>query len=104
MLFSIYYVSPSNYSLEKVIGKTIKTKTKSFYIKSHEEKNIYSNDSPMNISNDEKSNVLVTVGNKFKSETIYLKPTDIIKLHNSNLTIKNTSDNTIHITIKFYYQ
>ena len=42
------------------------------------------------------------ITNSFKSENIKIEPNNLIKLNNSDLIIKNNSNNSMKITIEVY--
>lgn len=103
-LLCIYYITPNTWvQVEKIPNERKILKTKTFTLKSHEEKPIYLNDDNLLIiSNNENLKLQASISNNFKSETIYIDSNDIIKLNNSIITIKNTHKDPITISVKIY--
>jgi len=104
-LFSIYYISPSNYVLYDFEPNIKSTLTKEYTIKPYKQKKIkycsYPNKVFRILSNDVDC-APITLENRFKSENIYVSKNKLIKLVNADLIIKNTTINTLKVSIEIY--
>lgn len=105
ILFSLYYISPSNYILYDFTSSNKKTLTKEYVIEPHKQKIIKDTKYPDKVlriySNDEEL-ISITLENKFKSENIYVSKNNLIKIVNSNLVIKNTFSKTLNVIVEVY--
>ena len=105
ILFSIYYISPSNYILYDFESNAKNTLTKEYSIEPNKQKKIsyskYPNKVFRILSNDLDC-VPIVIENRFKSENIYVNKNKLIKLVNGNLIIKNTTDQALKVSIELY--
>lgn len=104
-LFSLYYVSPSNYILYDFKESNKKTLTIDYNIEKNKNKKIKECKYPnkvLRIFSDDVDYVSITLENRFKSENLYVNKNNLIKLVNSNLIIKNNSDNLLKVKLEIY--
>jgi len=104
-LFSLYYVSPSNYVLYDFKESNKKTITMEYNIETNKKKKIKECKYPnkvLRIFSDTLDYVSVTLENRFKSENLYVNKNNLIKLVNSDLIIKNNTDNPIKVKLEVY--
>jgi hypothetical protein len=105
ILFSIYYISPSNYVLYDFEPNVNSTLTKEYTIEPNKQKKIkycsYPNKVFRILSNDLDC-VPIALENRFKSENIYVGKNKLIKLVNADLIIKNTTNNKLKVLIEIY--
>ena len=105
ILFSIYYISPSNYFLVNFDSKEKSILTKEYTIEPNKQKKIkylkYPNKLFRILSNDLDC-VPITLENRFKSENIYVNKNKLIKLVNADLIIKNTTDKLFKVSVEIY--
>lgn len=105
ILFSLYYISPSNYVLYDFEPSNKITLTKEYTIEPNKHKVIkncrYSN-KLFRILGNELEYIPIVLENKFKSENIYVDKNKLIKLANSDLIIKNTQTHPLKITVEIY--
>lgn len=106
ILFSIYYISPSNYVLYDFEESNKPTLKKEFIIQPNKQKKIKECKYPnkvLRIYSDKLDHIPITLENGFKSENIYISKNKLIKLSNSNLIIKNKTYEPLEIKIELYY-
>lgn len=105
ILFSIYYISPSNYILYDFEPNEKSTLTKEYTIEANKQIKIkyckYPNKVFRILSNDLDC-VPIALENRFKSENIYVNKNKLIKLVNADLIIKNTMDHVLKVSIEIY--
>lgn len=105
ILFSIYYISPSNYVLYDFEPNVMSTLTKEYTIKANKQKKIkYCNypNKVFRILSDDLDHVPIVLENRFKSENIYIGKNKLIKLVNADLIIKNTTNETFKVNVEIY--
>ena len=105
ILFSFYYISPNNYKLYDYDPNNNDFIFKEYTIQPQQNKKIkyskYQN-KKIRIFSDEVEYIPLVFENKFKSDNIYVNKNKLIKLVNSDLIIKNTTDKSIKIQIQIY--
>lgn len=105
ILFSFYYISPNNYKLYDYNPNNNDFIFKEYTIQPQQNKKIkyskYQN-KKIRIFSDEVEYIPLVFENKFKSDNIYVNKNKLIKLVNSDLIIKNTTDKSIKIQIQIY--
>lgn len=105
-LFCLYYLSPSNYVLYDFKESNKKTLTIEYNIETNKTKKIKECKYPnkvLRIYSNDVDYVSVTLENKFKSENLYVNKNNLIKLVNSDLIIKNNTDNPIKVILEVYF-
>lgn len=105
VLFSFYYISPNNYKLYDYDPNNNNFTIKEYTIKPQQHKKIkYSKyqKKKIRIFSNEAEYIALVFENKFKSDNIYVNKNKLIKLINSDLIIKNTTDKSIKIQIQIY--
>lgn len=105
VLFSIYYISPYNYTFYKLNDNYKMSSKKNYTIQSNDTKKIRNNkylNKLFRIYSESDVNISTTLENKFKSENIYLTKNDLIKLNNSNLIIKNNNGYPLKVIVEIY--
>lgn len=104
-LFSLYYISPSNYVLYDFKDSNKKTLTKEYTILPNKQKKIkmcnYLN-KVFRIYSDGLDYMPLTVENRFKSENTYVTKNNLVKLVNSDLIIKNKQLESLKVIIEIY--
>jgi hypothetical protein len=104
-LFSLYYISPSNYVLYDFKENNKRTLTKEYTIQPNKQKKIKMTKYPnrvFRIYSDKLDYVTITLENAFKSENVYVTKNNLIKLSNSNLIIKNNQNDPIKVILEIY--
>lgn len=104
-LFSLYYISPSNYILYDFKEGNKKTLTKEYIIQPTKQKKIKNCKYPnkvFRIYSESLDCISIDVENRFKSENIYVSKNNLVKLVNSNLIIKNKQSNPLKVIIEIY--
>jgi hypothetical protein len=103
--FAFYYLSPRNYTLYEYDNKTNKkTLTENFVIKPKEEIILtykkYKNNLLKIIT--DKESLCLTFTNFYKSENVVIDSNSLIKLNESDIVIKNNSNNNMDIKVELY--
>jgi hypothetical protein len=104
-LFSLYYISPSNYILYDLKESNNKILTKEYIIQSNKQKKIKDciyPDNVFRIYSESLDYIPITAENIFKSENIYITKNNLVKLVNSNLIIKNKQKEPLKIIMEIY--
>ena len=105
ILFSLYYISPSNYVLYDFKESEKPTLTKEFVIQPNKHKKIKACNYPNKVLRVYSTNseyIPVTLENRFKSENIYVTKDNLIKLANSDLIIKNKESDVVNVKMEVY--
>jgi hypothetical protein len=105
VLFSLYYVTPSNYKLCKISESDKLLFKKEYIIEPNKKKKIKTlkySDKYIRIFSENIDFLKVLVENKFKSENLYISKDDLIKLVKSDMIIKNDISDKIKVTVEFY--
>lgn len=109
LLLTLYYLTPSNYQLgnfESITNK-IPSKKEKIQIDSLSNVKINSNNKILRIysdliDNQDQGEILIRIENKFKSESLYIKPSDTIKILTNDLIIVNPFAYPLTINVDSY--
>jgi hypothetical protein len=105
ILFSFYYISPNNYVLYDMDSNNKKISSREYTIEALKQKKIkytkYKN-KKLRILSNEVDCIPIILETKFKSDNIYISKNKLIKLLESNLIIKNTTNTAIKVLVETY--
>ena len=119
ILLGLYYITPSNYLLENfdLLSNKIPQKKTQLIIEPYEElqfiwdnkslriyENLVDGDNVSETKIDNNSEILIRVENKLKSESLYIKPSNILIIKNSDLVIMNPTSKPLKIIVDSYDQ